>query len=135
MSGEQEQEQEQEVRSCFERFAAAWNAHDVTAMVACWAPAGTAIDPWGRFAAGQEGVGRLLGGEHESSMRQSRYTIRDVQVRTLSAESVVAVCDAVIEGVLAPNAATYDLPHRVDAVLVKQGEWRFLSLHPSFSRA
>ena len=127
--------EENEVHSCFDRFARAWNAHDVGAMVACWVAGGTAIDPWGRFATGHEGIRQLLAGEHAASMRNSRYIVKAVRVRELSAESAVAECEAVIEGALAPNGSMYDLPHRVDAVVVRQGAWRFLSLHPSFERA
>ena len=126
---------ENEVRECFDRFARAWDEHDVPAMVACWSPHGSAIDPWGRFAAGHEGVENLLRAEHEGAMRSSRYRIRDVRVRTLSEDSAVAECDAVIEQVIAPNGSTYELPHHLDAVVVRESSWRFLSLHPSFARA
>lgn len=126
---------EQEVRECFERFAAAWSAHDVEAMVGCWSREGNAIDPWGRFAAGHDGIRQLLSSEHATSMRESRYRIEAVRVRSLSDSSCVAECDAVIEGVRAPNGSLYDLAHHIDSVVVRQDGWRFLSLHPTFSRA
>lgn len=126
---------EQQVRECFERFASAWDDHDIAAMVACWAEDGNAIDPWGRFAAGHEGIARLLSSEHASSMRDSRYRIDALRVRSLSEHSAIVECDAVIQHVLAPNGSTYDLPHRIDAVVVHQNGWRLLSLHPTFARA
>jgi uncharacterized protein (TIGR02246 family) len=127
--------QEQEIREHFDRFASAWNRHDIGAMVDCWAHEGNAIDPWGRFAAGHVAIGELLASEHESSMRDSRYQLRDIRVRPLSADSAIVACEAVIEGVHAPNGTTYDLPHHIDAVVVRQDGCRFLSLHPTFARA
>lgn len=126
---------EQEIRECFERFAAAWNSHDVEAMVACWCREGNAIDPWGRFASGHDGIRQLLSSEHSTSMRESRYRLEAVRVRSLSDSSCIAECDAVIEGVRAPNGSLYELPHHIDSVVVRQDGWRFLSLHPTFSRA
>jgi uncharacterized protein (TIGR02246 family) len=128
---------EEKIRATFDAFADAWNAHDVTRMVACWAEQGTAVDPWGRYAAGHEGVARLLGGEHEGSMRESSYRIDEVRVQALSERSAIAECECVIVDALAPNGKRYELRHRVDAVLVCEDDesWRFISLHPSFGRA
>lgn len=127
---------EERIRARFDAFAEAWNAHDVARMVDCWTEAGTAVDPWGRYATGRSGVAELLGGEHAGAMRESRYRIEDLRVRPLSDRSVVAECDGIIENALAPNGKAYELRHRVDAVLVCDDDtWRFISLHPSFGRA
>lgn len=121
------------VRETFDRFARAWNAHDVEAMADCWIDEGNAIDLWGKLAVGRAGVIELLGGEHETPMRDSRYSIVSLNVRELSPESVVAECEAIIDDVRAPNGKLYQLKHRLDAVLVKRaGAWRFMSIHPSF---
>jgi uncharacterized protein (TIGR02246 family) len=121
------------VRETFDRFARAWDAHDVEAMADCWIDEGNAIDLWGKLAVGRAGVIELLGGEHEVPMRDSRYTIVSLNVRELSPESVVAECEAIIDDVRAPNGKLYQLKHRLDAVLVKRdGAWRFMSIHPSF---
>jgi uncharacterized protein (TIGR02246 family) len=122
-----------EVRATFDRFATAWDAHDVEAMADCWIDEGNAIDVWGKLAVGRAGVVELLRSEHETAMRDSRYRLLSVNVRELSPESVVAECEAVIDDVRAPNGKLYQLKHRLDAVLVKRdGAWRFMSIHPSF---
>ncbi|MEA2568219.1 MAG: SnoaL-like domain [Acidobacteriota bacterium] len=123
----------EEVRATFDRFASAWDAHDVEAMADCWIDEGNAIDLWGKLAVGRAGVIELLASEHKAPMRDSRYRLLSVNVRELSPESVVAECEAVIDDVRAPNGRLYQLKHRLDAVLVKRdGAWRFMSIHPSF---
>jgi uncharacterized protein (TIGR02246 family) len=127
---------EQQVRALFHTFANAWNAHDVPGMAGCFIESGNVTHPWGTFAAGREAIARLLAGEHEGPMRESRWRVSDLQVRTLSERSVVVECDGVIEGVRAPNGSAYELPHRIHAVLVDDADgWRFMSLNPSFTRA
>lgn len=127
---------EQRIRATFDAFAAAWNAHDVARMVDCWSEQGTAVDIWGRYAVGRVGVTELLAGEHAGLMRESTYRIDDLHVQVLSERSAIVEMEAVIENALRPNGKPYDLPHRVDAVLVDDGgTWRFISLHPSFARA
>lgn len=127
---------EQQIRATFAEFTNAWNAHDIEGMAACWTTSGNAVDLWGRLAAGRTGVAGLLGEEHAGPMRASSYRVDDVRVRSLSDGAAVAECDAVIENVLAPNGHAYELRHRIDAVVVAdEGQWRFATLHPSFSRA
>jgi uncharacterized protein (TIGR02246 family) len=127
---------EQQIRATFAEFTDAWNAHDVARMAACWTASGNAVDLWGRLAVGHDGVTDLLGGEHAGPMRESRYQISDVRIRSLSDEAAVVECDALIENVLAPNGRVYELRHRVDAVIVAEdGQWRFATLHPSFASA
>ncbi|HEX9985954.1 MAG TPA: SgcJ/EcaC family oxidoreductase [Thermoanaerobaculia bacterium] len=124
---------EPEIRAAFDEFSAAWNAHDLARMAACWSAQGSAVDPWGRFASGREGVAALLGREHEETMRESTYRVDSIQMRELSDATVVVEADAVIDGALAPNGKRYALAHRINAVLVQEeGGWRFLSLHPTF---
>jgi uncharacterized protein (TIGR02246 family) len=127
---------ERQVRTTIEEFVRAWDAHDVAALAACWTDGGSVVDPWGRFAAGREAVTELLTREHGDLMRESSYRVDALRIRPLSETSAVIECDAVIENALAPNGKRYELAHRVDAVLVADGErWRFISLHPSFARA
>jgi uncharacterized protein (TIGR02246 family) len=127
---------EAQIRATFDEFAAAWNDHDVASMAACWCEGGSAVDPWGRFASGRDGVNRLLAGEHEGPMRESSYRVATIAINPLSESSAVATCEAFIDGVRAPNGRVYTLPHHIDAVLVADdGRWRFLSLHPSLPRA
>jgi uncharacterized protein (TIGR02246 family) len=122
-----------DIRSTFDRFARAWDAHDVNAMADCWIDDGNAVDLWGKLAIGRAGVVELLGDEHAGPMRASRYRVLDLRVRELSPDSVVANCDAVIDDAQAPNGRAYQLTHRLDAVLVRRdGAWRFMSVHPSF---
>lgn len=127
--------EQQEIREHFDRFASAWNRHDIAGMVDCWTSDGSAIDPWGRFAAGHEAISRLLASEHETSMRDSRYQILSVGVHPLSGDAAIVECEALIEDVLAPNGKTYELHHHIDAVVVRHDGCRFLSLHPTFARA
>jgi uncharacterized protein (TIGR02246 family) len=128
---------DQQIRATFDEFTRAWNAHDVAAMAACWTASGNAVDLWGRLAVGHDGVVALLGGEHAGPMRESRYRVDDIRVRSLSEESAVVECDAYIEGVIAPNGRVYELAHRIDAIVADagDGQWRFVTLHPSFTRA
>jgi uncharacterized protein (TIGR02246 family) len=127
---------EQQIRARFDAFAEAWNAHDVAAMVACWTDGGNVTHPWGTFAAGRDDITRLLAGEHDGPMRESRWVVSELRIRPLSDHTAVVQCDAVLEGVRAPNGKAYELPHQIDAVLAQDGDaWRFVSLHPSFANA
>jgi uncharacterized protein (TIGR02246 family) len=127
---------DEEIRARFGAFADAWNAHDVAAMVDCWTPTGNITHPWGTFAAGREAMTQLLAGEHAGPMRESRWKVANLQVRPLSDSTAVVQCDATLEGVRAPNDKAYDLPHRIDAVIARDGDaWRFVSMHPSFVHA
>jgi uncharacterized protein (TIGR02246 family) len=124
---------ETQIRAAFDEFAAAWNAHDIQRMAACWSAQGSAVDPWGRFASGREGVAELLTREHAESMGESTYRIESLQLRELSEQTVVAEVECVIDDAIAPNGKRYALKHRLNAVLARDGEtWRFLSLHPTF---
>lgn len=121
-----------------EEFRRAWNAHDVAAMTDCFADGGNVTHPFGTFAAGHDGIAKLLAGEHEGTMRESTWVVRHLQIRPISERSAVIQCDALLEGVRAPNGKSYELPHQIDAVLVEDeanGEWRFVSMHPSYTRA
>jgi uncharacterized protein (TIGR02246 family) len=126
---------EEQIRARFDAFAAAWNAHDVAAMTGCFVERGNVTHPWGTFAAGREAIAQLLAGEHEGAMRESRWRFEQLTIRPLSERAVVAACDGVIDGVRAPNGNAYALPHQIDAVLVDDDGWRFLSLHPTITRA
>jgi uncharacterized protein (TIGR02246 family) len=127
---------EEKIRERFDAFATAWNAHDVDAMTACFVERGNVTHPWGTFAAGREAIARLLSGEHDGAMRESRWRFDALSTRTLSDRAAVVECDGVIEGVRAPNGNAYELPHRINAVLVDEDGWRFLSLNPTIgSRA
>ncbi len=122
---------EEKIRERFDAFAAAWNAHDVAAMTACFVDGGNVTHPWGTFAVGREAIARLLSGEHEGAMRDSRWSFDSLTTRLLSDRAAAVECDGVIEGVRAPNGTAYALPHRIAAVVVDDGGWRFLSLNPT----
>lgn len=128
---------EQQIHATFAEFVEAWNAHDARAMAACWTAEGSVVDLWGRFVAGREAVAEYLRGEHATTMRESHYRYVEPRIRALSESAAVIECEGVIENVLAPNAKPYDLAHRVDGVVVADGDgrWRFATLHPSFKRA
>ena len=126
---------EQQIRARFDAFAAAWNAHDVGGMAGCFVARGNVTHPWGAFAAGREEIARLLAGEHEGEMRDSRWRFDQLAVRQLSERAAVVECDGVIEGVRAPNGSAYELPHRINAVVVDEDGWHFLSLNPTLGRA
>ncbi|HYC59737.1 MAG TPA: SgcJ/EcaC family oxidoreductase [Thermoanaerobaculia bacterium] len=128
---------EEQIRARFTEFANAWNAHDVGAMVDCWTDGGNVTHPWGTFAAGREAITTLLTSEHDGPMRDSRWIVADLRIRPLSERTAVVQCDAVLEGVRAPNGKPYELPHQIDAVLAEEDGrgWRFVSLHPSFAHA
>jgi uncharacterized protein (TIGR02246 family) len=120
------------IRATFDRFTAAWNAHDAAAMARCWAESGTVTHPWGRFAAGRVAVEELLRGEHDTEMAASRYRFDDLRIRTVEPDRAVVDVHGVIEGVRAPNGRPYDLEHQITALLARDGEeWMFLTLAPS----
>jgi uncharacterized protein (TIGR02246 family) len=128
----------EKIRLRFDEFARAWNSHDIAAMVACFAEGGNVTHPFGAFAAGRDGITHLLAGEHDGPMRESRWVFQDIHVRSISDRAAVVQCDALLEGVRAPNDRPYDLPHQIDAVVVADedgADWHFASMHPSFARA
>lgn len=128
---------EQQIHATFAEFREAWNAHDARAMAACWTAEGVVVDLWGRFLAGRAAVEEYLRSEHETPMRESHYRYITLEIRSLSDNTAVVACEGVLENVIAPNGKRYELPHRVDGVIVAEedGRWRFATLHPSFKRA
>jgi hypothetical protein len=67
-------------------------------------------------------------------MGSSTYRVLALSAAPREDQTAVAECSAVIDGVRAPNGRAYSLPHRVNAVLRREGgRWQFVSLHPSFS--
>lgn len=122
-----------DMQQLLETFAASWNAHDVEAMTDCWVDGGTVVHPWGHYACGRDAIRRLLRNEHEGEMSESRQLIFAVRSTPLSDGTLSVECDAALDGVRAPNGRRYRLPHKLSAVVVRDGEqWRFLSLHPTF---
>lgn len=127
---------EEPIRSRFDEFTRAWNAHDVPAMVACFAAAGNITHPLGAFAAGHQGITDLLTEEHEGAMRDSRWVVSSLRIQPLSDRTAVVQCEGLLESVRRPNGKPYELPHQIDAVVVQDGhDWQFVSFHPSFVRA
>jgi len=126
---------EQQIRERFEAFAAAWNAHDVAAMAECFVARGNITHPWGDFAAGRDEITALLEREHRAAMRESRCRFDHLALRQLSDTSAVVEAQGVLERVLAPNGSVYELPHRINAVVVEEDGWRFLSMNPTPDRA
>jgi uncharacterized protein (TIGR02246 family) len=122
---------EDPIRERFETFVAAWNAHDVGAMTDCFVATGNITHPWGAFAVGRDEIARLLASEHEGTMKESRMQPVQLRVRALSEGSAVADFEGVLQQVLAPNGAPYQLPHFIHAVLIQQDGWFFLSMNPS----
>ncbi len=123
---------EQQIHARFDEFAAAWNAHDPEAMARCFVEYGNVTHPWGTFAAGREAIVRLLARDHvDGPMRESRMRFDGITIRHLSDHAAVVECNGEIEDVLAPNGTRYELPHRINAVVVNEDGWRFLSLNPN----
>ena len=127
---------EDEVQTMLAEFGRALNEHDAVAIGHFWLEEGSFVDLWGRFVFGRDRVEDLFAREFHEQLSDSHFRALRLEVRPLSETTVVAECDAVWEKVRAPNGRSYDLPHRIDAVLVRRdGGWRFMSAHPSFRRA
>lgn len=126
---------ESQIEQTMERFAAAWNTHDVTAMAACWTQDGNAINPLGRYAMGRAGVTVLLAAEHGNPMKESIYRIISATTNVLSPDTAVLEALCAIDGVLGPNGRRYTLSHMLNAVLrLDSGAWQFVTLHPTLMK-
>jgi uncharacterized protein (TIGR02246 family) len=127
---------EDEVRLMLTEFGATLNSHDAAGIARFWLRDGNFVDQWGRLAFGSEGVEQLFATLFTTELLDARFVATRLELRNIADETVVGECEAVWEHVRAPNGRLYDLPHRIGAVFVRRdGQWRFMSAHPSFRNA
>ncbi len=83
------------IHNTYEKFAAAWNKHDVDAMALLWTKDSDYMEPDGRTVFGQGEVKRLLTFEHASVFKDSQLYLAVEHVRPVS--DSVAIADGSYE--------------------------------------
>jgi uncharacterized protein (TIGR02246 family) len=110
------------------RFRDAWNRHDAGALAALWVENGELHHPWGERRVGRDAIRELLHVEHSTNMAGSELLVERITTSD-RADSVSAEIDGVLKGVRAPNGRTYDLPHVLSALFVREGEeWQIRTM-------
>lgn len=113
-----------------DRFRDAWNRHDAPALASLWSDDGELNHPWGYHRTGRDAIRTLLETEHTGSMAASELTIERITTHPAGA-NVVAEIEGVLSNVRAPNGKTYELPHVITAMFVRNGEeWRIRTMTP-----
>ena len=106
-----------------EGFFAAWNRHDVPAMIAFWADDATLINPMGRAAHGRAEVEKLLDDEQTTVFKNTKVSVSDFTI-TRSLGSGVAFCDGelTVDGAVGPDgAALPQMKVHLAMLMQKQG--------------
>lgn len=112
------------------RFCDAWNRHDVEGLARLWSPDGELQHPWGEHAVGHDAIRAMLERDHNASMAASTIRLTP-RVTHIDARTATADLDGVIEGVLAPNGHSYNLPHAIYVMFVAtEDDWMIRTMAP-----
>jgi uncharacterized protein (TIGR02246 family) len=117
----QDEKNESRIRALYDDFEAAWNRHDVAALVALWTIDGDHVEPDGTEADGQEAIEGLLNKQHGSIFKDSMLDLAIADVWFVT--STVALVDGTytLGGAKLPDGE--DMPSRTGrytAVLLEE---------------
>lgn len=83
------------IRSVIHRFIDSWNAHDMAALASLFANDADFVDVFGNWFKDRGAIERVLTQRHATVFRESRFTGKEVAIRTVTPG--FAVVHAVIE--------------------------------------
>jgi uncharacterized protein (TIGR02246 family) len=94
------------ISKAMDSFFAAWNQHDVKAMVAHWADDATLINPMGRMARGKAEIEKLMSDEQGGVFKASTAKMLELKV-TRPLGSQMALCDGemTVDGAVGPDGS------------------------------
>jgi uncharacterized protein (TIGR02246 family) len=118
-----DEENEVKIRALYDGFEAAWNRHDVKALVANWTIDGDHIEPDGREANGRDAVEELLTKEHASVFKETTLDLNIDDVWFVTAN--VALVDGGYKVSGARDLQGNEIPARdghYTAVLLKEND-------------
>jgi uncharacterized protein (TIGR02246 family) len=113
---------EKAVRALYDRFVAAWNAHDYLALAGMWAIDGDHMEPDGTVAKGREAVAMLFKRGHEGPFGQSHLQLSIADVWFITADVALVDGGYAISGIRTPDGR--ELPERrgrLTSVLIREG--------------
>lgn len=91
------------IRKSATDFVAAWNHHDTKAMAGVFSDDADLINPFGRVAKGHAEIEKLFTDEHTTVMRNSTFSIGEVDVRLLTPDVAITDYSTEISGMLDPD--------------------------------
>jgi uncharacterized protein (TIGR02246 family) len=113
------------VREVYDRFTAAWNAHDVDAIAKMWAIDGDHMEPDGETAKGRQAVLMLMRRRHDTVFKTTRLNLSIADVWFMPGDVALVDGGYEIYGIRGPDGK--ELPARrghLTSVLIKeQGQW------------
>jgi uncharacterized protein (TIGR02246 family) len=113
------------VREVYDRFIAAWNAHDVAAIGKMWSIDGDHMEPDGETAKGREAVTMLMKRRHDTVFKTTRLNLSIADVWFMPGDVALVDGGYEIYGIRGPDGK--ELPARrghLTSVLIKeQGQW------------
>jgi uncharacterized protein (TIGR02246 family) len=108
----------------------AWNAHDAHAYMQLFTPDAVVINVLGWQWKGREEAEQKLGDAFSFVFAQSRLTVDDVKIRTLSPDLALAYVIWTMVGAKSPDASGGNIPqHGIQTQLLQKtnGRWLILS--------
>ena len=114
------------IRALEEAYDSAWNAGDVTSLVAVLTPDVVVVNPIGKRAQGQAEVGRALGEFLRGPGKGSRHKSVVLGIEFIGDDVAIVDGEATLEGTTGISAASANpLVHRFTDVVVKRaGVWK-----------
>jgi len=113
---------EMAIRALEEAYDSAWNAADVTSLVAALTPDVVVVNPMGKRAQGQAEVGRVLGEFLRGPGKGSRHKSVVLGIEFIGDDVAVVDGEATLEGTTGiSDASATPFVHRFTDVVVKRG--------------
>lgn len=117
----------QAIVDLFDRFSAAWNANDATALGRCYSEDGCLIDPFGRRADGRAAIADAFAGLFGGPMAGTSTLFAIDHVRTV--ESMHALVDGE-QRVVAPDGSVVLAVHIASLVRRENDGWKVVDGRP-----
>ena len=120
-------EQFDQVKSMFERYAAAWETNDGGAVADFFAEEGTLINPFGALADGRAAVAGMYSEYFAGMLRGTSTTLELANVRPIGDDHAFADAEQTIYG----SGGDVVLAAHLVALLRREGgDWRFVDARP-----
>jgi uncharacterized protein (TIGR02246 family) len=116
-----------------EAFFAAWNQHDVKAMVGYWADDATLVNPRGRVAHGKTEIDKLLSDEQTTVFKTSTAKLAELKItRELGPGMVFCDGEMTVDGGVDPaGTALPQMRLHLAVIMAKKGSaWVFQDARP-----
>ena len=110
------------IRALEEAYDSAWNAGDVTSLVAAFTPDAVVVNPMGKRAQGQAEIGRVLEAFLSGPANGSRHKSVVLGIDFITDDVALVDGEATLDGMIANDESmAAPLVHRFSDLVVKRG--------------